>query len=233
MLRAAALCLLAVPVQAEMPASILSARFTEQTDRYPHGVLGDALEWGALELTVTGNRRITFRLSDHRVFEDLSPRLSDLDGDGRPEVIVVESDQARGARLAVYDASGQVAATPFIGTRFRWLAPIGAADFDADGAVEIAYIDRPHLAKTLRVWRFADGNLTQVTTLPGLSNHRIGEDFISGGVRDCGTGPEMVTANADWSAIMVTRLDGGRLSSRALDLFPDTDGFATALACAD
>jgi hypothetical protein len=46
-----------------------------------------------------------------------------------------------------------LAATPHIGSANRWLAPIGAADLDGDGRVEIAYVDRPHLARTLRIWR--------------------------------------------------------------------------------
>ena len=37
----------------------------------------------------------------------------DADGDGDAEVIVVESDDDRGARLAIYDETGAVAATPF------------------------------------------------------------------------------------------------------------------------
>jgi hypothetical protein len=48
-----------------------------------------------------------------------------------------------------------LASTPWIGQRFRWLAPVAAADLDGDGAMELAYVDRPHLARTLRVWRIA------------------------------------------------------------------------------
>ena len=40
---------------------------------------------------------------------------------------------------------------------FTLLAPLGAADLDGDGKIELAYIDRPHLAKILRIWRFDDG----------------------------------------------------------------------------
>ena len=58
-------------------------------------------------------------------------------------MIVVESHAAR-ARLAVWGAGGRLAAIPFIGTRFRWLAPLGAADLDGDGRVEIAYAETPH-----------------------------------------------------------------------------------------
>lgn len=210
--------------------TIVSADYAAPTDRYAHGILGDAIEWGALEITTdTGTRR--FVLSEDRVFEDVAPRLADVDGDGSPEVIVVETLASAGAQLAVYDETGKIAATPHIGQTNRWLAPIGVADLDGDGAVEIAYIDRPHLAKTLRVWRYRDDALVPVADLPGLTNHRIGERDIGGGLRDCGDGPEMITANADWTQVMATRLIDGQLTTRSIGVHVDRGSFATALAC--
>ena len=220
-------------------AEILSARYDDPTTRYAHGVLGDAVEYGALILKVAGSDDSGFRktltlrfaLPETRVFEDLEPRLADIDGDGLPEVIVIESDARLGASLAIYDATGKIASTPFIGRTNRWLAPLGATDLDGDGKVELAYIDRPHLAKTLRVWRYDDGELKHVADVPGLTNHRIGEDFISGGIRNCGDGPEIVTASDDWSRVMVTRLEGGRLSSRDEGPFKGQNSLRNALRC--
>jgi len=213
-------------------AKITSARFTDPTTRYDHAILGDAIEYGALELRLSGGRGRRIVLPKSRVFEDLAPRLADVDGDGAPEVIVVETDLARGARLSVYGADGLIAATPFIGRTHRWLAPIGAADLDGDGNIEIAYIDRPHLARLLRVWRFRDGKLTLVAEAGGLTNHQIGQDHISGGLRDCGQGPEMVTANADWSRVIASRLlPGDRLQSTDIGTNSGPGAFAAALAC--
>ncbi len=194
--------------------TITAAHFTEPTTRYPHGVLGDNVEYGALELMVDGEI-LTVSLPLDRVFEDLAPRLVDIDLDGALEVMVVESQNQTGAQLAVYNALGEkIAATPHIGTRFRWLAPIGAADLDGDGYIEIAYIDRPHLAKTLRIGRFKDGALTEIASLPGLTNHKIGEDFISGGIRDCDNGPEIIVTSADWSRIIsVTYKNGWHMTN--------------------
>jgi hypothetical protein len=210
--------------------TIVSAEYSAPTDRYAHGILGDAIEWGELQITTdTGTHR--FVLSQDRVFEDTAPRLADVDGDGSPEVIVVETLASGGAQLAVYDATGKIAATPHIGRTNRWLAPIGVADLDEDGMIEIAYIDRPHLAKTLRVWRFVEGALEPVADLPGLTNHRIGERDIGGGIRDCGDGPEMITANADWTQVMATTLTDGALTTRAIGTHVDRGSFAIALAC--
>ncbi|WP_342071548.1 FG-GAP repeat domain-containing protein [Yoonia algicola] len=210
--------------------TIVSADYTAPTDRYAHGILGDAIEWGELQIT-TDTATHRFVLSQDRVFEDTAPRLADVDGDGRPEVVVVETLASAGAQLAVYDATGKIAATPHIGRTNRWLAPIGVADLDGDGMIEIAYIDRPHLAKTLRIWRFVDGALDPVADLPGLTNHRIGERDIGGGIRNCGDGPEMITANADWTQVMATRLTDDALTTRMIGAHVDRGSFATALAC--
>ncbi|MFV2035928.1 MAG: FG-GAP repeat domain-containing protein, partial [Halocynthiibacter sp.] len=142
--------LVASPVAAQQGA--LSARYIEPTTRYDHGVLGDAVEYGALEIKVK-NGRVIVRLQVNRVFEDIAPLIADVDGDGDNEVITVETDMARGAALAIYDETGKIVETPHIGQRYRWLAPTGAADLDGDGLIEIAYVDQPHLAKILRVWR--------------------------------------------------------------------------------
>jgi len=47
-----------------------------------------------------------------------------------------------------------------------------------------------------------------VAQLPNLTNHRIGEVDIAGGVRDCGDGPEMVLASGDWQHLVAVRFDG-------------------------
>lgn len=211
--------------------TITKAEYTDPTTRYAHGVLGDAVEWGALRLTLSDDRRLLMTLPETLVFEDTSPRLADLDGDGRPEVIVVESSLTKGARLAVYGPAGRIAATPHIGMRNRWLAPVGAADLDGDGRIELAYVDRPHLTKRLRVWRYDAGRLTHLADADGLTNHRTGWDFIPGGIRDCGTGPQMITADADWQQVMATRFDGTRLTSQAIGPYTAPRDLDAALSC--
>lgn len=209
---------------------VREARFADPTTRYDHAVLGDAVEWGTLEMVTTAGRRLRLILPETRVFEDVVPRIADLDGDGRAEVVAVESDLDRGARLAVWGPDGLVAATDFIGMRHRWLAPAGIADLDGDGRLEIAFVDRPHLARVLRVVRLEGGRLVPVAALPGVTNHRIGEPTISGGVRDCGSGPELVLADAGWRRAVAVRLRDGALGAR--DLGPlGGGGLAAALGC--
>lgn len=221
---------LAAPAAA---VDVVSARYDELTDRYPHAVLGDALEYETLVLLLGDGRTRRFTLPETSVFEDTAPRLVDLDGDGAPEVVVVESDARRGARLAVFGAEGRITATPYIGTRFRWLAPVGAADLDGDGLVEIAYVDRPHLVKTLRVWRYRSRTLEEVGVFPGVTNHRIGEQDIAGGIRNCGSGSEMVLANADWTRLQIIRFEDGKFQSAGIGYDTSRAAFARAMDCAD
>ncbi len=223
-----AILALALPAQGQ---DITAARYTDPTTRYAHGVFGDIVEWGTLEFTLNTGQTARLVLPQNRVFEDLAPRLYDLDQDGDLEAVVIESHANYGARLAIYDWTGLVDATPYIGHRNRWLAPFAITDLDGDGLVELAYIDRPHLAKTLRVWRFANGGLSQVASLTGLTNHRFGQDYISGGVRDCGDGVEMILASANWSQVMAVRLQDDSLKANAIGPFNGPASWGAALSC--
>lgn len=247
-------CTVAPHTMTEMPESVVEhdgtgiyrAWFDGPTTRYAHGVLGDEIEaselWVSSPTAANSCGVLTVRLDDAHVFEDLAPRLRDLDGDGAAEVIVVRSHRDQGAQLAIYGDAGDgeslalIAATPYIGRRNRWLAPIGVADLNGDGLQDIAYIDRPHLARTLRIWTYrpdgqGGGDLTEIAAASGVTNHRIGEDFITGGIRHCGDGPEIVTANADWTQVIVTVLaaDGG-LTARAVAPFSG-DAIRNELGC--
>lgn len=218
---------------------ILWAGFSDATDRYGHGVLGDALEAGGLRAmtAMQGPCDLAVFLPDTRVFEDTGPRLADLDGDGAAEIVVVETDIVRGAALAVYGLRNgslvRLAATPPIGRTHRWLAPAAIGDLDGDGRVEIAYVDRPHLARILRVVRYEPGGprLIEIASAEGHTNHRIGDRDILGGLRTCAGAPEIVTASPDWSRLQATRLEAGRLVTR--DLGPNRGRRAVdrALAC--
>jgi len=82
-------------------------------------------------------------------------------------------------------------------------------DFDGDGVLDVAYVETPHIGGTLRIWSFADNEARQIASDPGYSNHRIGQNFITGGVRDCGKGPELVLPNAGWTKTILAWLGGG------------------------
>lgn len=219
---------------------ITHARYFGATIEYAHGILGDAVEAEGLVVRVSDGVTATCHIVDagaNRVFEDTSPRLVDLDNDGHNEVIVVATHRDKGARLEIYGGATNdqplrlLAATPYIGRTHRWLAPIGAADLDGDGTVEIAYIDRPHLAKTLRIWRYESGSLTEVASVPGFSNHKIGWPDIPGGIRTCAGRPEIIVATADWSAIAAVSLINGSVESREIAAYTGPQSLQDEVSC--
>ncbi|MDF1801964.1 VCBS repeat-containing protein [Thalassovita sp.] len=212
-------------------ADIVGAEYVRPVSRYHHDILGDTPEWGGMRLRMDNGQVLEFTLPETHIFEDIAPRLADLDGDGAPEVIAVETSLTAGARLTVWDQDGVRAATPYIGRRNRWLSPIGAADLDGDGKVEIAYIDRPHLARLLRIWRYEDGQLTLVGERDGLTNHRIGDATITSGIRTCAGQPEMITVNRDWSRIMASVFDGTRVTVRDIGRYRGPESLRARLDC--
>ncbi len=229
------LCLWQMPQAAIADEAITGARFLGETTDYPHGVLGDTVEYAVLAIDSEDTDGQRFRRSvsvwpDH-VFEDLAPRIWDVTGDGTPEVVVVLTSVTQGASLAIYTLDAMLARTPFIGRKNRWLAPVAAGDLDGDGQIEIAYVDRPHLAKTLRLWRLQGSELVEIANIDGLTNHRIGDAFIQGGLRDCGNGPELITADADWRNIMATRFDGADLTSTAIKPYSGQSSMTDVLDC--
>lgn len=159
--------------------SIEHAWFADPTTRYPHGALGDSIEAGTLVLRGRDGAIARIVLPEHRVFEDLTPRLMTIPALG-DVAMAIESDRTLGARLSFYGLSGRqarlLAATPFIGTGNRWLAPIGIGDFDGDGVVdEVALVAMPHLAGLLRVYRIQAGEMPLLAEAAGYSNHVYGQ----------------------------------------------------------
>jgi hypothetical protein len=83
----------------------------------------------------------------------------------------------------------------------------------------------------LRIWSLREGELIGVASQSGLTNHRIGEDFITSGIRDCGDGPELVTVDSGWSRIVASTLEGGVVSSRDIGAFDGRASMDRALGC--
>lgn len=176
---------------------IIRAWLAEPTGRYDHGVLGDAIEAGRVVIETRDRKQHTVQLGDDAVFEDLSPRIADLNGDGRDEVIVVKSYLKRGSALAVIgEVRGRyriVAETSPLGRPHRWLDPAGIADFTGDGRTSVALVRQPHVIGQLELWHWQDGRMHKGAEMEGFANHIIGTraigmsavaDFDSDGVVD-------------------------------------------------
>lgn len=236
MLRLAVLlALMAGPLTA---TEITGARYVTPTETYGHGAVKDG-EYAQMRVTLSDGsiRHLSFKKS---VFEDTIPRLHDFNGDGAPEIVTVVSGFATGAWVQVWFLDAQDRLIPAkasapIGQRHRWLAIAGIADFDGDGLDEIAYVDRPHLAKELVLMPVdltREGMLEPVLREPGLTNHHLGAAEIEGGVRDCaGEPPVILTADADWQNVVETRFQGGELVSTPVARYAGEQSFAPFLSC--
>ena len=217
---------------------VRTAWYDGATTRYAHGVLGDAIEAGELHVTTSAGKTVSLILDSAHVFEDIAPRLADMDGDGQSEIITIRSHENKGGQIAIYGITKQqpdtlslVATTPYIGQAYRWLAPVGIADFNSDGVMDVAYIDRPHLAKILRVWSYTPTGLKQIAQAHGLTNHRIGEDFITGGVQHCGDQAAMITMDSNWSTVIKTTFNKGNLISKDISAYVDSKSTTALLNC--
>lgn len=198
---------------ARSPAGdVRAAWYVAPTTRYGHAVLGDGIEAGGLRVETDEGRILTLDLPESEVFEDRTPRLADLDGDGRNEIVTLRSSLTAGGSVTVYGVSdgGLVRrrTTGFIGRANRWLNIAGVADFlglgGGGGGSQIAYVQTPHIGGTLFVYRlFADG-LRPAGELYGFSNHVIGstEQRLSAVADIDGDGrPDLALPSADRSVL--------------------------------
>ena len=165
-------------------AGPVEAWYEQPTTRYEHGILGDAIEGGALVVMDGRGTRYEARLPEQQVFEDITPRLVDLDGDGSSEVVTIRTDVAAGAAVAIYAlGNGQLterAATAPIGLPHRWLSIAAIADFTADRGLEIAIVKTPHIGGVLEILSLQGDAIKSV--LPpqkGYSTHFIGSRDLS------------------------------------------------------
>lgn len=217
--------------------TIESARYVDPDTSYSHLVLGLTHNWAAVEVRLNTGAALKLQAPDGLVFEDITPHIIDLDADGQSELMVVESGFGKGARIAVYAFDGVdvtvMASTPHIGQTHRWYAPIGAADLDGDGLVEVAFVDRPHLAKTLRIWRYdpqAQPAFYEIATLANVTNHRIGEDFISSGIRSCGDQAPIFLASGDWRELVEVTVESDAVRAEARGRYT-SNALKAALTC--
>jgi hypothetical protein len=164
---------------------VMKAWFAGPTDRYPHGALGDRIEAsGVMFQPPTDDAPSAFliKVPEGSVFEDVQPRIVDLDGDGIVEIVAIRSYLDAGASIAVIgyheDEDGAITSfwyqSPPIGKPNRWLNPVGIGDFDGDGTKEIVAVVTPHIGGVLTLYELEGDRLVPRPVLEDVSNHAIG-----------------------------------------------------------
>jgi hypothetical protein len=170
-------------VTARASGDVVEATLIGPTTRYRHFVLGTPYEAAGLRVRTGDGRILEILLPVDSVFEDRQPRIADLDGDGRNEVVLVRSRGSTGSSLAVLglrDGALTILAesTPN-GSPQRWLNPAGIGRFLNNGRRQVTLVRMPHVVGRLEFWDF-DGKMLRLhSTLNNTSNHRIGSDQMN------------------------------------------------------
>lgn len=191
------------------------------TLRYPHRALGSPTHAGSVHALVRARsgiwQQVELRLPLNRVYEDRVPRIVDLDRDGSEEIVLVEADLLRGAALVVlgidHTATGPAlverARSAFAGSAFRWLNPVGVADFDADGHLDLAMVRTPHIGGELQLLHYRPPALVPYASALDVSNHRMGalEQEMAVIVQSPGQRPTVLLPDMSLRALQAMRWD--------------------------
>ena len=228
------------------------------TERYPHTALGSRTHAGSIHVltAVPGGafQEIIYRLPINRVFEDLTPRLVDIDQDGRDEIIVIEADVLRGASVVVLGLEDslngknlkELARSPPAGSTFRWLNPVGVADFDGDGKQDVAAVITPHIGGVLTLYHYRPPQLVPYASAMDTSNHLMGspEQQLSAIIHQPGQRPTIIVPDMSLKALHALRWEGSGVTAKfkelanvtplparvqRINLMPDTPGSACIL----
>jgi hypothetical protein len=211
-------------VVASRPASKgpVSAWYAQPSQAYRHGILGDAVEAELLLVRTADGKQLQTSADEGHVFEDLTPRLADLDGDGQNEVIAIRTDFRRGAMIAVYGvAAGKLrllAATRAIGRPNRWRNPALVLPDPSGKGMLIAEVVTPHIGGTLRLWSLrgsaeAGYRLEARGSARGFSNHAIGSRQLN--LMAHGGGGLIGVPSGDRTALRIMQAGRSVLSERA------------------
>ncbi|CAN5798993.1 hypothetical protein BH23ACT11_BH23ACT11_19550 [soil metagenome] len=156
------------------------AFLSEPTERYDHGVLGDAIEANSITLLRPGDEESLeagiIAPESGGVFEQVAPlwfQAKDLDGN---LLAITESTPSLATRVSVYGLDGDlVAAGPFIGEPSKWRHLIAAGPFGPNGEIELVDTLTPHIGGTIEFYRpdFDNRSLDIVATQTGYTSHRI------------------------------------------------------------
>lgn len=195
---------------------IADAHYGSPVDRYGHFALGRPHEYAILTVATDKGRSFSLQLPENEVFEDVKPRIIKLAKGDPDEILTIVSSQEIGSRIVLIRLNGEhleiSAQSLAIGSPMRWLNLVGVADLDGDGRAEIAAVTTPHMGGFLRVYRRQGGELVEIASLMGFSNHVYGspEQGLSTPVQIVGQ-MQLLVPDASRHQLRIIALQGGQL----------------------
>lgn len=221
---------------AQGDGTIAQAWFEEPTAQYDHAVLGDGIEAEVLKVRLKDGTVLAHKLPIGSVFEDLEPRIIRLNG--AEAVLVVRAYLSAGGAVAVYRVIDGglrlIAEADPIGIPYRWLNPVGAADFDGDGVTEVAAVVTPHLSGRLTIYQQAGGRFVREAERSGYSTHFIGSTVLAMSVITDIDGDgvsDIVLPSLERDRLAVVSFAGG--TAREIGSMQLRSSIVTALVAAD
>lgn len=161
--------------------SLMYAQYAVPTERYKHGALGDFIEASQL-VVYYANNFYSLTLEGDYVFEDIRPRLVDVNNDKVPEIICIRSKTGEGAGIVVYKIENNhlhpYAFLSEIGTANRWLNIAAIYDMDYDGIIEILWVQTPHIGGILKGAEILPGKMNATDSVTYYSNHQGGSQNL-------------------------------------------------------
>ena len=149
--------------------------------RYSHAVLGDDMEPTEIHAYRFNQESLelmaTYTAGKNGVFEAIGTLASDLDKDGKHEILVTKSDSDSGAaHLVLGMKNNQLmlkARSGSIGTGNRWSHLLGA--FHIDGSTpKVLAVETPHLAGFFLALRLSGKRLRERARMAGFTTHSVG-----------------------------------------------------------
>jgi hypothetical protein len=153
---------------------------SDPSDQYQHGIIGDVLEATSVTMVQLSDQPSViskFSVPEGWVIESIRPIWSDWDGDGEREIVLTLSNSTVGAKLVLYDETGNILAESLpIGKGFRWRHTLDIAPFGESGQRLLVDVQTPHIGGIVSFysWDKEKKVLTTEATLPGYSTHDIG-----------------------------------------------------------
>jgi len=190
---------------------------TDASNDYRHGILGDKIEPSGFTLfRISGGLQSMgrYKLPRGSVFETLRPTLTDINGDGVPEILLTVSNAGSGAAIRAYSPDGsQIAESPAIGLGNRWTHLLGAAGTGPQGELEIITVRTPHIGGSLEYYRLRGDRLELIHQVSGYSTHSIGSrnlDMALIGDFGGNSRPDVLLPTQDFrSLVVVERTERG------------------------